>query len=223
VSGLGERKGLLSRIFKNGQITVSIKLSRAGDGVSNKEQQHAQVKTARGNTQLPADIEPSEGHGVPAEVSKEMRTETARENSAQPPAGGQPPEGDSGTQRHLAQRMRLEQAIAGVVGGPTGLLATLDMLVYDSRRKNPVGFQCHADGYLWRLDQLKAPLAQYEQLVEKDAAPPLYRQLLEEGERLRGMLAAPDELTDEALDTWREDMLAHIHLYREKQEGGHEE
>lgn len=121
------------------------------------------------------------------------------------------------------EKLQLEQAIAGVVGSPTGLLAALDVMVYDTKEKNLVGFRCHAEGYFWRLNQLQLHLKRYQEVApeeELDSAP-LYRELLAEGDSLKKTLEASEDLTDKDLDSWRENMLRHIHLYDDEE--GHYE
>lgn len=134
------------------------------------------------------------------------------------------PERSGGVLENREEKLQLEQSIAGVVGGPTGLLAALDVMVYDTKEKNSVGFRCHAEGYFWRLDQLQTHLKRYQEVaaLEELESASLYRELLAEGDNLRKTLEEPGELTDEDLDSWRENMLRHIHLYNDEEEGDHE-
>lgn len=132
------------------------------------------------------------------------------------------PEQVSSVRGSLEEKYQLKQSIAGVVGGPTGLLAALDVMVYNTDKKNPVGFRSHAEGYLWRLEQLQAHLNRYREITTEELeSAPLYNELLKEGDVLRKLLEVPD-LTDDDLDGWRERMLQHIDLYIDEEEDDHE-
>lgn len=149
--------------------------------------------------------------------------ETKKTESIPPTLDEPPPEQASGVRGSLEEKHQLEQSIAGVVGGPTGLLAALDVMVYDTKEKNPVGFRSHAKGYFWRLEQLQSHLKQYQEIAPEELeSMPLYRELLVEGDTLREMLEASDGLTDDDLDKWREKMLQHIHLYVDEEEADYE-
>ena len=62
----------------------------------------------------------------------------------------------------LAERLLLEQSIAKLVNGQTGLLMFLDMLLQDAEEKDLAGFSCHAEGYLRRTEKLKPLFASYK-------------------------------------------------------------
>ena len=142
--------------------------------------------------------------------------------STQPPSGQVLSEPVSSARGSLEEKYQLRQSIAGTVGGPTGLLAALDAMVYDTDKKNPVGFRSHAEGYLWRLEQLQTHLKRYREITTEELeSAPLYNELLHEGDALRKLLQAP-ELTDDDLDRWRERMLQHIDLYVDEEEDDHE-
>ena len=179
-----------------------------------------------------ADVPKRENHWSSkkkAETSKQKtegakrKGKTAKEaGSTQPPSGQVLSEQVSSVRGSLEEKYQLEQSIAGVVGGPTGLLATLDVMVCDTEEKNPVRFRSHAEGYLLRLEQLQAHLKRYREItVDELEAAPLYHELLNEGADLRKLLKAT-ELTDDDLDGWRERMLQHIDLYVDEKEDDHE-
>lgn len=161
------------------------------------------------------------GKSKASKPQKEKREAEAAAEAAPPPDLTSPEKAMPGL---LEEKLQLEQAIAGVVGGPTGLLMALDVMVYDTEERNPVGFRCHAEGYFWRLEQLQTYLERYQEIAQEEIeSMPLYRSLLAEGTRLKEIFAAPEELTNERLDQWREDMLRHIDLYGKKEEDDHEQ
>ena len=179
-----------------------------------------------------ADVPKRENHGSSrkkAEPPKQKAERTKSKGKAakevgsiQLPSDQILPEQASGVRESLEEKYQLRQSIAGTVGGPTGLLAALDAMVYDTDEKNPVGFRSHAEGYLWRLEQLQAHLKRYREITTEELeSAPLYNELLHEGDALRKLLQAP-ELTDDDLDRWRERMLQHIDLYVDEEEDDHE-
>lgn len=156
-------------------------------------------------------------------VNRKPSPERAKRTEGIPPQSEQAqPEQVSSARGSLEEKYQLRQSIVGTVGGPTGLLAALDAMVYDTDKKNSVGFRSHAEGYLWRLGQLQAHLNRYREITTEELkSAPLYNELLNEGDTLRKLLQM-SELTDDDLDRWRQHMLQHIDLYVDEEEDGHE-
>lgn len=118
-------------------------------------------------------------------------------------------------QNSLAEKLLLEQSIARVVGGQTGLLMYLDMLLHDAEEKDSEGFLCHAEGYLRRMEKLEPLYARYQGAGGQGTESALYGSLLKVGKNLRRKLPEipPEGLSDKELDTWRRSVLRHIDLY----------
>lgn len=125
-------------------------------------------------------------------------------------------------QASLAEKLLLEQSIARVVGGQTGLLMALDMLLHDAEEKDSAGFLCHAEGYLRRAEKLEPLFVRYKKTAGPGAESALYDSLLKVGRNLRRKLSEmpPEGLSDRELDTWRKSVLRHMELYGERGPAG---
>lgn len=67
-------------------------------------------------------------------------------------------------QARLAEKSLLEQSLSGVVGGKTGLLMFLDLLLNSAGDGNVGTFQSYTQAYALKHGRLKELLTQYEQL-----------------------------------------------------------
>ncbi len=139
-----------------------------------------------------------------------------------PGAGNAMGRGATDRQPSLAEKLLLEQSIAHVVGGQTGLLMALDMLLHDAKEKDSAGFLCHAEGYLRRAEKLEPLFLRYRKIAGQGAEYALYDSLLKVGRNLRKKLSeiSTEGLSDKELDTWRRSVLRHVELYGERSPAG---
>lgn len=123
-------------------------------------------------------------------------------------------------QKQLAERMLLEQSIAGVVNGKTGLLMSLDILLHDAEEKSRVRLQAHAESYFWRMNQLKPLYEQYKSYAVPKSKLIMYEEIFKVGEDLGKLLdAVPGGgPTDAELDEWKSSVLRRINLYGDRKE-----
>ncbi len=121
----------------------------------------------------------------------------------------------------LAERLLLEQSIAKLVNGQTGLLMFLDMLLQDAEEKDLAGFSCHAEGYLRRTEKLKPLFARYKMYEPQSSEAAPYQVLLKIGNNLeKKMRTIPSEgLSHQELDTWRKMVLRRMDLYGDREKG----
>lgn len=120
----------------------------------------------------------------------------------------------------LAERLLLEQSIAKLVNGQTGLLMFLDMLLQDAEEKDLAGFSCHAEGYLRRTEKLKPLFARYKMYEPQSSEAAPYQVLLKIGNNLEKMRTIPSEgLSHQELDTWRKMVLRRMDLYGDREKG----
>lgn len=119
----------------------------------------------------------------------------------------------------LAEKLLLEQSIAKVVNGQTGLLMFLDMLLHDAEEKDPAGFSCHAQGYLRRTEKLEPLVARYKTCNPQSPELKLYQDLVKIGKNLGGRMEkfSPEMLSDQELSVWRKKVLRCIDLYGSRQ------
>lgn len=139
---------------------------------------------------------------------------SGKKAAAKKAAGARQAEGTP-SQNQTAERLLLEQSIARVVNGQTGLLVFLDMLLHDAEQKDLAGFLAHAEGYLRRAERLEPLFARYKALAPRSQELALYRKLLKLGKELeeRVETAPSGGLSDKVLDAWRKRVPQIIDLY----------
>lgn len=121
-------------------------------------------------------------------------------------------------QNGLSERLGLEQALTGIVGGKTGLLMLMDCMLRAAEEHNVGSFQFYAEIYVQKRKELGEKLNQYDRLSRKWNLPvlrtadrKLYETLWVLGKDIK-MLLPPTVVTEKQLDLWREDATHRIHL-----------
>ncbi|MDE7243491.1 MAG: hypothetical protein K2O18_05870, partial [Oscillospiraceae bacterium] len=120
-------------------------------------------------------------------------------------------------QDSLSKRLRLEQEAASIVGGATGLLMLLDVMQLDVENRDAKSFYFHADAYVQRLERLRALVEQYEKTGPSGGELRRYRDLLDTGRSLKA-LPAPEGITAELMNGWREDAVRWLDRYNGQEE-----
>lgn len=118
----------------------------------------------------------------------------------------------------LSERLGLEQAVTGIVGGKTGLLMLLDGMLRAAEEHNVSSFQFYAEIYDIKRKEMGEKLNQYDRLSRKLNLPisptadrRLYETLWAVGTDLKKMLP-PAAITLKELDQWRADAILRIQL-----------